>query len=54
MIAGPDDGRAPKKVKLFANRDHLDFDGAEDATADHEIIFEDMSTIGERLEVRKF
>ncbi|KAL1520861.1 hypothetical protein AB1Y20_022422 [Prymnesium parvum] len=51
LLSGPADGRAPKTVKLFANRDNLDFDGAEEATADHEFVFEDMSLMGERLEL---
>lgn len=51
LLAAPPDGRAPKKVKLFANRDNLDFEGAEDAVADHEFIFEDTSRLGDRLEV---
>ena len=51
LFAAPEDGRAPKSVKLFANRDNLDFDGAKDATADHEFTFEDASSFGQRLEV---
>lgn len=52
LLLAPDDGRAPKKVKLFANRESLDFDGAEDANADHELTFEDMSSMGKRIEVK--
>ena len=50
LFAAPEDGRAPKKVKLFANRDNLDFDGAKDATPDHEFNFE-TSSFNQRLEV---
>lgn len=51
LLAAPADGRAPKKLKLFANRDNLGFEAAEDAVADHEFNFEDMSSMNERLEV---
>jgi len=51
LFDGPADGRAPKKLKFFANRDNLDFDGAEDAAADHEFEFEDTSAFGQRLEL---
>jgi len=51
MFEAPEGGRAPKQVKLFANRDNLDFDGAEDAKPDHEFDFEDASSFGQRLEL---
>lgn len=40
LIAGPDDGRAPRTVKLFANRIGLGFDDAEDGTAEQVLEFE--------------
>eukprot|EP00966_Prymnesium_polylepis_P283310 6546179-Prymnesium_polylepis.1 len=51
LLAAPEDGRGPKKLKFFANRDNLDFESAEDAKADHELDFDDSSSYGQRLEL---
>ena len=47
----PSDGRAPKKLKLFANQLGLDFDSAEDAQADQTIELT-PDIMGKRLELK--
>ena len=50
-LAGPSDGRAPKLVKLFANRPGLSFDDAESANAEQEIEFT-PEMLGTRVELK--
>ena len=49
-IAGPG-GRAPKNVKLFANRTGLGFDDCESAVAEQELDLE-PEKLGERIELK--
>jgi len=52
QFSAPEDGRAPKEIKLFANRDNLDFEGAEDLAADQDMEFgPSAQPFGERLEL---
>lgn len=48
---GPADGRAPKSVRLFANRDSLGFEDVESMRADDEIEIE-AEQLGSRLEIK--
>ena len=50
-IDGPDDGRAPRDIKLFVNRNALGFDDAEDDEAEQAFCLE-PAQLGERLELR--
>lgn len=50
-VAGPDDGRAPKQVKIFANRSGLSFEDAEGANAEHELELT-PETLGTRVELK--
>jgi hypothetical protein len=50
-LAGPSDGRAPKTVKIFANRSGLSFDDAESANAEQEIEFT-PEMLGTRVELK--
>merc|ERR1719152_229602 len=50
LIAGPE-GRAPAKVKLFANRQNLGFDDVEDMRADDELELK-PEQLGERVDIK--
>ena len=50
-VGGPSDGRAPKTVRLFANRQNLGFADVEDMPAEQELELA-PETLGERLELR--
>jgi len=50
-ISGPGDGRAPKAVKLFANRSNLNFDDVETMNAEQELELT-PEMLGERTELK--
>ena len=50
-VSGPEDGRAPKKIRLFANRTNLGFDDVESMPAEDELELE-PSQLGERTDVK--
>lgn len=50
-VNGPDDGRAPRTVKLFANRIGLDFADAESMEAEQTLELE-PEALGQRLDLR--
>jgi len=50
-VSGPSDGRAPKRVHLFANRPNLGFDDVEGMTAD-DVVELEPEQLGERREVK--
>jgi len=51
QIDAPADGRAPKTVKLFANKANLDFSDVESMAADQTFEFT-PETFGQRLELK--
>ena len=46
LFRGPGDGSAPRTVRLFANAPSMDFDDAEDALPDAEIILSERQSLG--------
>jgi len=50
-IGAPSDGRAPKEVKLFANRNAMDFNDAEQTPATQALEFT-PEMLGERVELK--
>jgi len=50
-LVGPEDGRAPKSIRLFVNRTQIGFEDAENVPAEQELDFE-PSQLGERIELK--